>query len=53
MSRRTRRVAHVVQTIEEGDQIEIPLSVALGRRDFEAGVCRDAVLPGMRGGVLD
>src|SRR6516225_11552210 len=53
MSRRARRVAHVVQTIEESYQIEILVRVFLGRRDLEAGVCRDAVLPGMRRGVLD
>ena len=53
MSRCTRRVAHVVQTIEESDQIEILLRVTLGRCDLEAGVCRDAVLTGMRRGVLD
>src|SRR5215470_12440138 len=53
MRRRTHRVAHVVQTVEKGDQIEILLRITLGRRDLEAGVCRDAVLPGMRRSVLD
>ena len=53
MSRRTRWVGHVMQTVEESDQIEILLRISLGRRDPEAGVCRDAVLPGMGRGVLD
>ena len=39
--------------VEESDQIEILLRISLGRRDPEAGVCRDAVLPGMGRGVLD
>src|SRR5215470_8112871 len=53
MRRRTHRVAHVVQTVEEGDQIEILLRITLCRRDLEASVCRDAMLPGMRRGALD
>ena len=38
---------------KKSDQIEILLRISLGRRNLEAGVCRDAVLPGMRRGVLD
>src|SRR5690242_11006631 len=42
--RRPGRVAHVVETVEEGDQVEILLRIFLGRRDLEAGICRDAML---------
>jgi hypothetical protein len=42
-----------VQAVEERDQIEILLRILFGRRDLEAGVCRDTVLPGVRSGVLD
>ena len=46
-------VGQVVQAVEERDQIEILLRILFGRRDLEAGVCRDTVLPGVRSGVLD
>src|SRR5207302_5306435 len=51
--RGTRRVAHVVQAVEECDQIEILLGIFFRRSDLEASVCRDPVLPSMRCSVLD
>src|ERR1700730_11647121 len=53
MRRRARGVAHVVQAVEEGYEVEILLRIFLGSRDLEAGVCRCAMLPGMRRGLLD
>src|SRR3954471_6823073 len=53
MPRRPGRITHVVQTIEECDQVEILFRICLGRRDLEASVCRHAVLPGVRCGRLD
>jgi hypothetical protein len=50
---RSGGVGHVVQAVEERDQIEILLRILFGRRNLKAGVCRDAVPPGVRCCVLD
>ena len=34
MRRRSRRIAYLVQAVEEGDQIEILLRIVLGRRNL-------------------
>jgi hypothetical protein len=51
--RRARGIAHVMQAVEEGNQIEILLRVTLGRRNLETGIRRDAMFPGMGRGLLD
>src|SRR5262245_27411403 len=53
MSRRTRGIAHVVKTVKESDEIELLLRITLGRRDLEASVSCDAMLPSMRPSMLD
>src|SRR6516225_1529297 len=50
---RARRVAHVVQAVEKGDEIEILFRIILGRPDLEAGIRRDIVRSGVRSRVLD
>src|SRR6516162_8963751 len=50
---RARRVAHVVQAVEKGDEIEILFRIILGRPDLEAGIRRDIALSGVRSRVLD
>ena len=42
------RVAHVMQAVEEGDEIEFLLRIILGRPDLEAGIGRDTVFFGVR-----
>src|SRR5215831_12623397 len=53
MSRRTRGIAHVVKTVKESDEIELLLRITLGRRDLEASVSCDAMLPGVCRSILD
>src|SRR5580693_3673869 len=53
MRRRACRVAHVVQAVEEGDEIEILLRIIFCRSDREPGISNDPVLTCMRLGVLD
>jgi len=48
-----RRVAHIVQTVKESYEIEVPFRITLGRRDLETGVCRDPMFPSMGLGVFD
>src|SRR4051794_26267117 len=50
---RARWIAHVMQAVKEGDQIEILLRIALGCRNLETGIRSDAVFPGMGHGLLD
>jgi len=39
MRRRTGGIAHVVQAVEEGHQVEAVARVVLGRACFEADIC--------------
>ena len=48
----TRRIAHVVQTIEECHEVQIRLRVVLGRAHLEPDV-GEIVLARVRLGVLD
>ena len=50
---RSGRVAHVVQAIEEGDQIKLFVRVVGGRRDVELDPVGDAGLLGPLAGGLD
>ena len=43
MRGRAGRIAHVVQAVEEGHQVEVRCRIILGRADLEAGVRRDAM----------
>ena len=53
MRGRARGVAHIVQTVEERDEIEVLLLVILRRPDFEPGIRRRTVLASVGLGVLD
>src|SRR5262249_45981023 len=53
MRRRARRVAHIVQAIEKGDEVKIFFRIVLRRPDLEPGVRGDAVLAGMSLRMLD
>ena len=48
MRRRTGRIAHVVQAVEKGNEIEILVGIFLGGADLEPGVGGDAMLARMR-----
>lgn len=53
MRGRARGVAHIVQAIEEGDEIEVPFRIVLGGADLEPAVGADTMLAGMSLSVLD
>src|SRR5215469_11877801 len=47
------RIAHVVQAVEEGNEIKVPVWVVLSCANLKPGVSRDPVFPGMGPGMLD
>jgi hypothetical protein len=49
----TGRIAHVMQTVEKRNKVEVASGILFGGRHFEPSIARDPVFAGMRLGVLD